>query len=215
MTNENKTNNQELSNINKNQLEGNKSLGEKIKENIGNIVFVVVLIGLIVGAYVYSQKSQQKAAEETKQTSQEEQKKEETKTEEKKAKESVIEDKETSEKTQEKAETTETAKTEEETISVSGDIYTVKAESGDGITHLARKALKDYLKQNSNKNLTKEQKIYIEDYMQNATGTEMLEIGETRTFSKSLIEEAITASESLTPAQLDNLKQYSSQVSDL
>ncbi len=83
-----------------------------------------------------------------------------------------------------------------------------KAAPGEGVTHLARRALKDYLKDN-NRELTEEHKIYIEDYLKDKTSSEPLEVGEEITFSEDLIKEAIDASLELTPEQLSNLEQYS------
>lgn len=82
---------------------------------------------------------------------------------------------------------------------------------GDGITHLARRALKDYLKDNPQE-LTNEHKIYIEDYLKDNTGSQPLEIGEEIGFSEDLIRQAIDASLELTPEQLKNLEQYSALV---
>lgn len=92
------------------------------------------------------------------------------------------------------------------------ETYTKTAQPGEGITHLARRALKSYLEERNNLDLTREHKIYIEDYLQNKTGQELLEIGEARSFSVELIEEAITAAQNLTPEQLKNLEQYSQLV---
>ena len=94
--------------------------------------------------------------------------------------------------------------------------YIVTAQNGEGITHLARKALAEYLEDKGNdENLTKEHKIYIEDYLQNRTGTEWLQLGETRSFSENLIEEAINASGGLNNEQLENLEQFSELVPSL
>ncbi|MBU1255472.1 hypothetical protein KKE74_00520 [Patescibacteria group bacterium] len=86
-----------------------------------------------------------------------------------------------------------------------------KANLGEGITHLARKALKNYLQDNPQE-LTNEHKIYIEDYLKDKTGSNPLEIGEEVSFSEDLIKEAIDASLQLTPNQLKNLEQYSALV---
>ena len=94
--------------------------------------------------------------------------------------------------------------------------YEETAEVDDGITNLARKALKSYLKEKGeNLNLTPEHKIYIEDYIQNKTGDRWLVLGEKLGFSKDLISEAINKSLELTPNQLENLRQYSALVSSL
>ncbi len=88
-----------------------------------------------------------------------------------------------------------------------------KAIPGDGVTHLARRALKDYLADHSqNQELTNQHKIYIEDYLKDQTGSEPLEIGEEVCFSENLIQEAIESSLELNDNQLKNLEKYSSQV---
>lgn len=91
----------------------------------------------------------------------------------------------------------------------SGKIYTVYANRGEGITHLARRALNEYFQETGEDlGLTKEHEIYIEDYLQNKTGIESIEVDHQETFSESLIREAISSAEQLTPKSLDNLKKY-------
>ena len=94
-----------------------------------------------------------------------------------------------------------------------GKVYKEVAEYGEGITHLARKALQEYLNEHSNINLTPEHKIYIEDYIQNHIGERWLSLGEEIEISENLIVEAINKSQQLSPKQLENLKQYSALVS--
>ena len=86
-----------------------------------------------------------------------------------------------------------------------------KAVRGDGITHLARRALKDYLEDNSQE-LTNEHKIYIEDYLKDNVGSRLLEVDEEIAFSEDLIKEAIDASLQLTLEQLKVLEKYSALV---
>lgn len=85
------------------------------------------------------------------------------------------------------------------------------AAPGEGITHLARRALKNHTIDNP-ENLTNEHKIYIEDYIKDSIGSRPIEVGEEITFSEDLINEAIDASLKLTPEQLNNLEKYSSLV---
>lgn len=94
-------------------------------------------------------------------------------------------------------------------------IYEETAEPGEGITHLARKALREYLKEKGSPNLTPEHKIYIEDYLQKKTGDQGLAVGEKKSFSEDLIKEGINKAQQLTPEQLENLQQYSALVSSL
>jgi len=92
--------------------------------------------------------------------------------------------------------------------------YIEVAEAGEGITHLARRALKKYLQENPQDfEVTAEHKIYIEDYIQKKTDDDWLILRETLTFSEELIVEAINKDRQLTPDQLENLKQYSQLVS--
>jgi len=118
-------------------------------------------------------------------------------------------------------ETTEEEATTEEDIEVvipapkktAGEI-TETAISGDGITHLARRALKTYLSDNpqQGQGLSNEHKIYIEDYIKDNTGNHYLEVDDEISFSKALIQEAIDNSHNLTENQLNNLKVYSAKV---
>ena len=90
-----------------------------------------------------------------------------------------------------------------------GKIYTVYANHGEGITHLARRALNEYLQETEEEfGLTEEHKIYVEDYLQNKTGSESIEVNHQETFSEGLIKEAISNAKQLTPESLDNLKKY-------
>lgn len=94
--------------------------------------------------------------------------------------------------------------------------YMEIAETGDGITHLARKALKDYLSENpQNFEVTPEHKIYIEDYLAKKKGDDWLKLGEELEFSGDLLDEAIEKSETLSSEQLENLTQYSQLVPSL
>lgn len=85
------------------------------------------------------------------------------------------------------------------------------AAAGEGVTHLARRALKHYL-ENDPHDMTNEHKVYIEDYLKDNTSSQALEVGEEVAFSEDLIREAIDASLRLTPNQLKNLEQYSALV---
>lgn len=91
----------------------------------------------------------------------------------------------------------------------SGRQYAETAILGDGITHLARRALEEYIQETGDgANLSKEQKIYAEDYMQNRTGSEKIKIGHQETFSESLIKEAISKANGLSEKSLENIKKY-------
>lgn len=87
------------------------------------------------------------------------------------------------------------------------------AQQGDGTTHLARKALANYLEKNADSSLTAEHKIYIEDYLRkNISQRGGISVGTSVEFSKGLIKQAIDASKNLNDAQLKNLQKYSANV---
>lgn len=94
-------------------------------------------------------------------------------------------------------------------------VIIVKAQKGEGITHLARKALKIYLENNYDPELTPEHKIYIEDYLKDLHGERFLQLGEELEFPLNDIEKAISLAKDLTPQQLNNLTQYAQLVPGL
>lgn len=95
------------------------------------------------------------------------------------------------------------------TVELTDEGYVETAAAGDGITHLARRATTRYLSENEvGFELTNEHRIFIEDYVQNRIGSQGLSLGEQVSVSYQLIDEAVTAAENLTPAQLNNLTQY-------
>lgn len=111
---------------------------------------------------------------------------------------------------------TETGEEMEKIEIILSKTYEQEARPGEGITHLARRALKEYLvEKGQGLNLTPEHKIYIEDYLQNKTGDFWLKVGQKLTFSEELIKEAIEHAQQLTPEQLQNLTQYSQLVPEL
>jgi len=98
---------------------------------------------------------------------------------------------------------------------VAPNVFTETAKPGDGMTHLARRALAEYVKEHvqSGTPLSAEQKVYIEDYLQKKiahAGT--LQIGSKVEFSKDLMDEAIGRTRGLNESQLRNLKQFADQV---
>ncbi len=93
--------------------------------------------------------------------------------------------------------------------------YTETTQAGEGVTHLARRALHGYLSDRGITDLTAEHKVFIEDYLAKNSGASALEIGNTRTFETATLDQAIAAARALTPSQLQNLQQYSAQVPGL
>jgi len=94
-----------------------------------------------------------------------------------------------------------------------GDQFIAAAQKGEGVTHLARRSLQEYLEKNNREGeINAEQKIYIEDYLQKRTGSSELSVNQTKTFSVSMIDEAINAAKQLNEQQLKNLEKYSKTV---
>ncbi|MCX6763583.1 MAG: hypothetical protein NTZ97_02525 [Candidatus Moranbacteria bacterium] len=89
------------------------------------------------------------------------------------------------------------------------------ASKGDGTTHLARRALANYLEKNPDSTLTAEHKIYIEDFLRKNVAKKGVRIGTTVEFSKDLIQNAITKSKTLNQRQLQNLHKYAVRVPSL
>ncbi len=103
-------------------------------------------------------------------------------------------------------------KKQEQKVEVSGKTITITAQKGNGVTHLARQALKSYGQENPEVKLNKEQKIYIEDYLRRHTAQKRLMAGDQISFDQQLIADAIGQAQALTPNQLQNLQKYSVRV---
>lgn len=89
------------------------------------------------------------------------------------------------------------------------DAFVTYAQSGNGRTHLARRALASYVEKSNVTGLTGAHKVYIEDYLQkNVGGSTMVKPGQEMRFSKDLIKKAVERAQGLTPAQLKNLEKY-------
>ena len=102
------------------------------------------------------------------------------------------------------------------TSSETDTAFVIKAVRGQGETMLARQALADYLSKNPDSQLTKEHKIYIEDYLRKHNAfTGSVRIGTSVEFQKDLIQKAIGASKNLSGQQLNHLKRYSARVPSL
>ena len=119
-----------------------------------------------------------------------------------------------------KTETATAPKTAEVTSAATsketGSSFVETAVKGEGSTHLARRALANYLEKNPDSALTKEHKIYIEDYLRkNAGARGAVHVGTQIEFSKDLIQKSIEQSKGLTESQLKNLQKYSACVSSL
>lgn len=182
--------------------EGEENSGSWFRQNRSMVVAIVIIIILIGGIYALSKKEANPVNEEKESS--------EGITQENTEEGNGVEVKKEEVKPEEKGKVASVAVPEGK---VENDKITEYAEKGQGITHLARKSLNRYLKEvDESVELSNEQKIYVEDYLQNRTGSGSLKIGEAKTFSTDLIKEAIDASKKLTPSQLENLKKYSQMV---
>jgi len=92
-----------------------------------------------------------------------------------------------------------------------GKQYKETAERGDGITNLARRAVEQYLTENSPE-LTSEHKIFVEDYVQNRIGDRDLQVGEEVSISEDLIKQGINDAQELSAEQLENLENFTELV---
>jgi len=91
--------------------------------------------------------------------------------------------------------------------------FVESAQKGEGVTHLARRALQTYLNdKGGDVEITNEHKIYIEDYLKNKTSSKLLNLEEKVSFSFALIDEAIASAKTLNQNQLKNLEKYSQVV---
>lgn len=89
------------------------------------------------------------------------------------------------------------------------------AGKNDSATRLARRALANYLEKNPDSQLTKEHKIYIEDYLRKNVTKKSVRVGTSIEFSKDLIQKGIDQSKKLNEGQLKNLEKYSARVTSL
>ena len=105
---------------------------------------------------------------------------------------------------------------EEEPVVVENDVYTQRAQKGEGLTHLARQALTSHMER-EDLDLTDEHRIFIEDYvqeqLQTERGTDLVEEEDEVEISEELLDEAVEEANDLTPEELQNLQQYSASVS--
>ncbi|MGB3073534.1 MAG: hypothetical protein WBB68_04735 [Candidatus Moraniibacteriota bacterium] len=169
-----------------------------LQENLRVIVSFLIVAAIALGIYSYSQRSN-----ETVSTSDDTTTASDTGT--------LSGDKATDVKSangQSKVTTTPTELSRETETS-----FVETATKGNGTTHLARRALMNYLEKTPDSSLSGEHKVYIEDYLRKQlTQRGPLAIGQSAEFSKDMIRQAIDQSKQLNGKQLQNLKKYSSRV---
>lgn len=195
------------------ETEGATKLRTFIQENLRVITSVFIVAVIAIGIYSYSDRSvptDETSIEGIVTSSETEKIAEEDGME---TEEGMTE--ETSDKDMEADEEMHVDEMPAETSQETETAFVETAESGDGLTHLARRAATHYLEKNTDSSITAEHRIYIEDYLRKKVGHEGgTHIGTSVAFSKDLIREAIDSSKQLDDRQLENLKQYSARVSE-
>lgn len=173
-----------------------------LQDNLRIIISVAIVVLIAGGIYLYSKRG------ETPVVTTEDQGIEESATTESSTEISAAEgQKVAGENTQESS--VSSTQTSKET----GESFIETAASGDGLTMLARRATANYLEKNPDSALTKEHKIYIEDYLRKNVGHKGgVHVGTSVEFSKNLIQTAIEQSKNLNDNQLRNLQKYSARV---
>jgi hypothetical protein len=201
-------------------VESQDTMGDKVKawleDNLRILLSILIVIAIAGGIYSYSQRSQSPTITEVG----EEEMIAEAPTETTENTD-VETQQEAQPETEAPAETETTAPqdqqvTSTETSRETETSFIEAAQRGEGTTHLARRALANYLEKNPDSALTAEHKIYIEDYLRKNSGRQGgLAVGSSVEFSKDAIRGAIEKSKQLNDAQLQNLKKYSARVASL
>lgn len=178
-----------------------------IRDNSGKIIAVLIILVLIWGIYGLSRRGDEEETSQLAET------------------EDVAEEQaEAAEETLTEAQALEEGSVEEVVreskpevvagaIDKQGNEFIVSAGSGEGVTHLARRATKQYLQDSGISDLSAEHKVYIEDYLKDRADRTPLAVGEQRAFTENDVQAAIDASRQLNEAQLENLKRYTSLIS--
>lgn len=161
-----------------------------------NIISIILIVFLIVsGVYAFNRDTEDKTVED---------KVEEIK---KEGEEEGSETEETETKSEEVA-------TENTDIQKSETQITIKANAGDGVTHLARRAVAEYSK-DKEITLSKEQKIYAETVLKNKYYKHHLNPSQEVTFELSDLEETIQKAQNLSEKEIKAWSKYSHLVPSL
>ena len=188
------------------QSEETPGLKVWFEDNLRILLSILVVIAIAGGIYSYSKRVQ--APEVTEMAATEQQTENKT--------DSTESTPETTDKQPTKATETPAAVKPVAESSETAEAFTVKAVKGQGETHLARQALADFLAKNPDSALSKEHKIYIEDYLRKHNAfSGHVRVGTSVEFQKSLIQTAIGQAKTLNERQLNHLKIYSARVTSL
>ena len=91
---------------------------------------------------------------------------------------------------------------------------TVKARIGDGVTHLARNAVAEYIKE-KNISLSKEQRLYAETVLKNQYYQKSLNTGQDISFNTDNISDTVQKAQNLTEGQIHAWSKYTASVPSL
>jgi mannitol-specific phosphotransferase system IIBC component len=161
-----------------------------------NIISIVLIVFLIVsGVYAFNRDTEDKSVEE---------KVEEIK---KEGEEKELNDEKSEEATEEVA-------TENTDIQKSDTKITIKANAGDGVTHLARKAVAEYSK-DKEITLSKEQKIYAETVLKNKYYKHHLNLYQELEFEISDLAETVEKAQNLSEKEIQAWSKYTHLVPSL
>jgi FtsZ-interacting cell division protein ZipA len=158
-----------------------------------NIISIILIVFLIVsGVYAFNRDTEDKSVEE-------------------KVEEIKNEGEETEANDDEKSEDVATENTD---IQKSDTKITIKANAGDGVTHLARKAVAEYSK-DKEITLSKEQKIYAETVLKNKYYKHHLNLSQELEFEISDLAETVEKSQNLSEKEIQAWSKYTHLVPSL
>jgi hypothetical protein len=195
------------------EYDESEGTGSWLKDNLRIIISILIVVAIAGGVYSYSKRNQSSLSNNNTEEEQAIQQQEEGKIEiGQNSNEAATEQENTQggqvAGKQQIAPTQVSQETEASFVETAG--------KGDGQTHLARRALANYLEKNPDSALTAEHKVYIEDYLRKHSGVNgRIKIGTSMEFSKDLINKAITSSKQLNDKQLQNLHKYAVRVPSL
>lgn len=202
-----------------NENERNDSNDSAVKiwfeDNLRILLSILIVVAIAGGIYSYSKRSQAPTVTDVAMQEETQSSLLENLTNDQED-ESIVTETEDTEKdsvaSEDKQVTSDTTETSKETE----EAFVESAKRGDGMTHLARRAVANYLEKNPDSALTVEHKIYIEDYLRkNVRESDKTTIGSSVSFSKDMIRSAIENSKKLDDTQLKHLQKYSARAPSL
>lgn len=183
-----------------------------LKDNLRIIISVIIVIAIAGGIYSYSKRTQSPVGNEEKVATQQAPGQEGSV---EVGEENMAAAPEQAQDTTKTSQAEKTTAVQPESKETEGS-FIETAGRGDGVTHLARRALANYLEKNPDSALSAEHKIYIEDYLRKHVGfSGRVFVGTSAEFSKDLVRQAIEQSKKLSDNQLKNLHKYAVMVPSL